>query len=142
MTKKYILFLEKCATELPLAADRICCNDVCFPWDGFGASQTHLYCVGNEYGPLGAVWADGEQDALDELIDSGLGEALLLDEATQTERTEGDEENFARLGNAGEACDLDNVWLSKVFFDKARDFELIMALAEARGALAHTLDNI
>lgn len=128
----YTLHTARGAIEL--SADRIRTNDVRFPWE-YSPRRGHLYVIGNEYGALGAVWAECAQDALDELVDCGLGNGLLIDEQNA-------EENSTRLGNAGEPADLDNVWIVIVWYDKARDFDLILALTEARGQAADTLDNL
>ncbi len=146
MTNKLTLHLRQ---QLPFAAnvpivelepERIRCNDIVFPWE----SHLHgmrLWVVGNEYGALGAVWAGNEQDALDELVDSGLGDGLLCDEAYVAELTEAEREELSHLGNAGEWADLQHAWLAPVVFDKVKDFDLILAFAEARGACADNLDR-
>jgi len=137
---KYTLHLKQ---DLPFAsapaiaeldAERILCNDVILP----GETHPHgmrLWVIGNEYGALGAVWANHEQDALDELVDAGLGDGLLV-------REEDRDDDCAHLGNAGEPADLTYAWLAKVTFDLSRDIKLLLALAEARGAGVKTLDQV
>jgi hypothetical protein len=122
------------AGQFELEPERILCNDVRLP----GESHPYglrLWVIGNEYGALGAVWADCEQDALDILVDEGLGDGLLIEEADA-------DEDSARLGNAGEPANLDNAWLRTVVFEPARDWQLLCKFAEARGAAATTLDDI
>lgn len=118
------------AWELP--PERVLCNDIVLP----GENHPHrvgLWVVWNEFGALGAVWAGDEQDALDELVDAGLGEALLVDEETVAKATPEERDEWACLGNAGEPADLTYANLVRVCFDKARDFDVLMAFAEARG---------
>lgn len=138
--KKFTLFVQMSATEIELAADRILCNDIRLPGEHH-PYDLRLWCIGNEYGALGAVWATCDQDALDELVDSGLGDALLIDETDYANMSPEEQDECAGLGNAGEPCDLTNVWLSTVYLDKARDFDLIVALAEARGGCWKTLEQ-
>ena len=121
------------AGEFELPCERILCNNVTFPGD-YNPHKVRLFVIGNEFGALGAVWADCEQDALDELVDSGLGDGLLIEESDA-------DENSSRLGNAGEPADLDNVWLREAAFEPARDWKLMIALADARGANQTTLDK-
>ena len=118
-----------------LEAERILCNDIVLPGEHH-PHNVRLWVIGNEYGALGAVWADCEQDALDELVDAGLGDGLLVDEK--------DAEDCARLGNAGEPADLDSAWLAPVEWqwENGRDVALLLKLAEARGANVSTLDDI
>jgi len=117
--------------EVSLPDERILTNDVTLECD-FNPHNTRLWVIGNEFGALGAVWADCEQDALDELVDSDLGDGLLIDEA------DADEES-ARLGNASEPANLDYAWMATVKLDPAKDLKLMLAFAEARGAGQSTL---
>lgn len=121
------------ATNVPfveLDDERILCNDVVLPGENH-CYNMRLWVLGNEYGPMGAVWASNEQDALDELIDADLGNGILIDEADADEDTE-------RAGNAGEPIDTDYLWMAEVSWDVARDYKLLFKLAEARGANANT----
>jgi len=120
------------AREIELEAERVICNDIRFPWESH-PYNLQLWVIGSEFGALGAVWANCEQDALDELVDKGLGESLLVDAADESE-------DDAHLGNAGEACDLTNVWMQTVRFT-AEDYKLIAQFAEARGSNSDNLDN-
>lgn len=112
-----------------LSGERILANNVIFDGE-FNPHNTNLFVIGNEYGALAALWADCEQDALDEMIDNGLGSSFLTDEPN---------EDTSYLGNAGEACDLSNAWIEEVTLDPKQDIKLIIAFAEARGALAKSL---
>lgn len=117
-----------------LEPKRVLCNDVMLPGD-FNPHSVRLWVIGNEYGAIGAVWAGNEQDALDQLVDSGLGNGLLIDEKDA-------DEDSARLGNASEPANLDNAWMAEVEFIPARDWPLLCAFAEARGAANDTLDDV
>ena len=59
------------AREIELPDESILCNNIILPWE-FNPHKVHLYAIGHEFGAVGAVWASHEQDALDELVDSGL----------------------------------------------------------------------
>lgn len=140
--KKFTLFLApvnggpfNClpARSVELEPERILCNDIVLPWENH-PHKVRLWVIGNEFGALGAVWADCEQDAFDELVDADLGQSLLVDEADA-------DEECARLGNAGEPANLDNAWIQNVHWDKTRDCELLCRFAEARGSCADTLDS-
>jgi len=126
-----------------LEAERILCNDVVLP----GESNPHkrrLWVVWNEYGALGAVWANNEEEALDELVDADLGKGLLVDADYLAGLSEEEREALAYLGNAGEAADLTNVGLEDVKLDPKhkKDLSLLLKFAEARGAGADTLDDL
>jgi hypothetical protein len=121
--------------------DRIRCNNVIFSGE-FNPHNVRLWIIGNEFGALGGVWASSEQDALNELVDCGLGDSLLISEEDQASATDDEREEWARLGNAGEPADLELAWMAEVEFVPARDWPLMLALAEARGACADSLDDI
>ena len=116
--------------EVEVDAKRVLTNDVTFQWES-NPHNVRLWLIGNEYGVMGAVWADCEQDALDELVDADLGAGILIDESDA-------DEECARLGNAGEPACLDNCRLEAVDLDKQTQ-RLLCAFAEARGAEADTL---
>ena len=118
--------------QIKLADKKILCNDIKFPWE-YNPHKIRLFVIGNEYGPLGALWASNEQEALDELVDQGLGNALLIDEKDATEET-------PRLGNASEPACLDYVWIAEVRLDEKEDLKLLVTFAKARGSLADTLE--
>ena len=99
-----------------------------------------LYVIGNEFGAVAAVTARHEGDALDQLIDSGLGDSFLVD--PQPTHEEAEENEYEALGNAGEYCDLTYAWEAEVELDPARDIDLIVAIAKADGAGESTLDKV
>ena len=122
-----------------LDAERILANDVLLPWESH-PRRMRLFVIGNEFGAVCAVWATCEQDALDAMVDSGLGEAFLISKEDQAGATEEEREEWAFLGNASEPADLSTAWIGAVEFDKARDCELLCRFAEARGQGAENLD--
>ena len=126
------------AREVELKEEEVLCNHVILPWE-FNPHKVTLYVIGHEFGAVGAVWASHEQEALDELIDSGLGESFLVSEEDQSNATEDEREDWTHLGNAGEPCDLTNAWIQEVRLDPAQDFRLLCAFAEARGACQDNL---
>lgn len=103
-----------------------------------GQSGGSLWVIGNEFGALGAVVADHEQEAFDTLCDRGLAAGLACDEP----KTPEEEEEITRLGNAGEPHDLTNAWIQRVDLDPARDIKLIVALAQADGAGVNFLSQV
>jgi hypothetical protein len=134
---KYTIHTQ--ATEHELDAENILANDVTLPGE-FNPHNNRLFVVGHEYGAICALWADCEQDALDTLIDEGKGDCFLVDEDDQAKATPDEEEGWARLGNAGEPCDLDMAWIQEADLQPARDWRLLCAFAEARGGQYSTLD--
>lgn len=143
MNSKFTLFLNQklpfasCPVSVELEPYRILCNDVQFPWEhSMRNPGPKLWVIGNEFGAMGAVWADCEQDALDELVNVGLAGGILLDKENQKPD---DEATFA--GNASEQIETEHLWMSTVVFDKVRDFDLILKFAEARSAGAENLDK-
>jgi hypothetical protein len=130
---KYALHLKQSgpfAGNVPIVEledDCIALNNIVFAWET-NPHGVRLWVIGNEYGALGAVWADCEQDALDELVDQNLGAGLAIEEKDADDET-------ALLGNAGEPHDLTYAWIAEVdLTDTQKCFGLYMKLAEARGA--------
>jgi hypothetical protein len=99
-----------------------------------------LYVIGNEFGAIAAVTARFDGDALDQLIDSGLGDSLLVD--PQPTHEEAEENEYTALGNAGEYADISYAWIAEVEFEPSRDIELIVAIAKADGAGASLLSEV
>ena len=116
--------------EITLDDDRILANDVTFPWE-YNPHNVRLWIVCNEYGAMGAVWAGNEQDALDELVDADLAHGILVDDDSADPEFE---DEYARLGNAGERADLSNCRLDVVRLDEKQDARILCRFAEARGA--------
>ena len=114
---------------------RVLCNDVVLPGER-NPNHTRLWIVSAAFSNwptfLGAVWADNEQDALDTLVDEGLGEALLVEDEAVLAMSDDEREELSYLGNAGEACDLTNVGLIPVKFSATRDKELLGLFKRAR----------
>jgi len=134
--KKFSLYTTQgSGTSLP--ADRILANNVVLPTDKY-PGKTKLWVVFTSHGPTGAVWADNMEEALDELVDNELAGAILLDEEHVKPE---DEDHIARCGNNGQPCDLSDVVVEKVDFSNInKNFELMLKLAEARGAGHDNLD--
>jgi hypothetical protein len=62
-----------------------------------------VYAINNEYGIIAIVYADNEQDALDSAMNNGKLDGQLMSRADYVEyRTEGWDDSFMLLGNAGE----------------------------------------
>lgn len=120
---------------IELDAERILCNDIILPGEP-NPHNVRLWIVSAAFSNwptmLGAVWAAHEQDALDTLVNEGLGEALLIDESALASMDDDEREELAYLGNADEPCDLANVGCIDVRFNRARDKELLNMFAEAR----------
>jgi hypothetical protein len=110
--------------EYELAEDIILCNDVVFPHE-FNPHNVRLWVIGNEYGPIAAVWAANEQDAFDILIDENLGGTFLVDDPDP-------DIEYAYFGNASEPCNLDYAWIEAIDLEK-QELPLLLAFAEARG---------
>lgn len=115
------------AREVELDLDRIRANNLgpILPGE-YNPHNVRLWVVGNEFGAMGAVWAN-ESDALDELVDADLGGGILIDEADA-------EEDSPRLGNAGEPANLDYAWVQPVRLDWNLDGRLLAAFAEVRAS--------
>jgi hypothetical protein len=127
------------AMEIELDADRVLCNDVTLPGDS-NPHNVRLWVIGNEYGALGAVWADCEQHALDTLVDKDLAGAMLLDPSDMEVE---ELEEAPRAGNAGELLDLDHAWMQEVDLRlDGPNIGLLLAFAEARGAQYDTLAEV
>ena len=139
---KYALHASIHPESVPFELDgeRILCNDIRFPWEG-SYHNTRLWVVCNEFGPVCAVWADCEQDAIDTMVDEGLGDSFLVSPEMVAEATEEEREEWERAGNGGECVDLTYCGLSPVVFDHGRDCRLLCEFAEARGEGRDTLEK-
>lgn len=116
--------------EYELNEGDILMNNAVFPWE-HNPHNVRLWVIGNEFGPIVAVWASHEGDAFDEMLDHGYEQFLVEDPDDDVE--------YAYLGNAGEPCNLDYAWIEEVVFEPVRDLRLIISIAEARGAGNDTL---
>ena len=130
-------FICRPARTVELKPEEVLCNDIVLPWEDH-PHKMRLWVIGNEFGALGAVWADCEQEAFDILVDEALGGSLLCDEPTNEEEAE----DISRLGNACEPADLSNAWIQTVRLSEKEDARLLCAFAEARGVGAANLDDI
>ena len=139
--KKITLPLRGGNLPIEVDANRILCNDIVLPCDADYKQKTKLWVIWTEFGPMGAVWAASDQDALDLLVDSDLAQGMLVVEATLAGMDDEAKEELARLGNAGEYCDLTYVGLESVAF-KPQDWALMCKFAEARGAQADRLGDL
>lgn len=129
------------ARFVELEAENILTNDVIFPWE-LNTNKVNLYVVGNEFGAIGAAWANNEGDVLDELCDAGLLECFLVsDEEIEECKLNDEDEDWAHLGCNNHPANLINMWIQTVKLDGPRDWELIAKLAEARGAGTENLDH-
>jgi hypothetical protein len=89
--------------------------DEYIPTGSFNPHNMRPWLIGNEYGVLAIVYAHHEQDALDEMVDSDRLDSCLLSDEDVIERTDADgNEDFARLGNAGEPFNLDYIWMREL----------------------------
>lgn len=101
-----------------------------------------LFVVGNEYGAMGAVWCLHDGDAIDALVDADLAGGILLDEDYVAKMADDEREDVHYAGNGGEPVGLDYAWIQRVSLDGARDWRLIAAMAEARGANHDKLSDL
>ena len=120
-------------------ADRILTNDIVFDHES-NPGKTHLWLCANSHGPMGAVWANSMEDALDELVDAELAGGIIVDPKDVARMSEEDLEHLARLGNNGQPCNLDDTYVEAVSMIPDRDIKLMLKLAEARGAGHNNLD--
>lgn len=119
-----------------LAERDILLNDPVLPGE-YNPHRVRLWLIGNEYGPICALWAANEQEALGEMLDQGYEHFLVQPEDVAPELEGG----YTRLGNAGELCDLDYAWIDEVVLDRVKDLKLIIAIAEGRGAGNNNLES-
>lgn len=123
---------------MPVPGNKILANDVVFPGES-NPGRVKLWLCTNAHGPMGAVWAQAENDALDVLVDANLAGGILVDESS-LKGTDKEHDNFARLGNFGQVCDLSDTRVDEVAIIPDRDWSLMIKLAEARGAGHDNLD--
>ncbi len=88
-------------------------SDDYIPQGEFNPHNVRPWLIHNEYGTLAIVYADNEQDALDEAVDADKldsclipEEELVVNEHGEDVADHGDGEVASRLGNAGEPFDL------------------------------------
>ena len=113
-------------------------NNVMMPGD-YNPHNVRLWVIWHEYGPICALWAPNEQDALDEMLDQGYEQFLVADEDFDEDL---DEQGFyAYLGNAGEPCDLSYAWIKPIVLEPARDFRLLLDMHLASYLGQRTLEG-
>lgn len=121
-----------------LEGDKILCNNVCLPKEidpdaSYNPHNVRAFVIGHEFGAICMVWADSEQEALDNAVDLNQLDMLMSEEQNH------EDESLTALGNASELFELSYVWLAEVVFDPARDIQLIVKLVRASEA---GLDNV
>jgi hypothetical protein len=124
--KKWLLRIPH-GGEVEVEGDRICAFEAVLSGE-YNPHRVRLWVTLTMYGPAGATWAVDVGDALDELVDHDLANAILLDEDAAREREEEGNEP-AYLGNAGEPADLTDVDVQPVLLDIERDWELLSTIA-------------
>lgn len=122
-----------------LEGEKILLNNVILPRaidpeSAFNPHNVRLWVIGHEFGPLCAVWASHEQEALDEACNAGMLESLQVAEGDMD-----DSEDYTDLGNASEPHDLTYAWCAPVEFDAARDIALIVAIVRRSEQTEDTL---
>lgn len=91
-------------------------NDLALP-GLYNPHKVKMFIVGNEYGPLCALWAS-ESELFDTLIDLGCGEAFVVsEEDLEDYRLEDGSYDVSYCGNDSSPCDLSNAWYEEVDFD-------------------------
>lgn len=130
------------ARAVEIEPERILCGNMMLPHDSFNPHNIRMFVIGHEFGPVAAVFAGHDQDALDQMVDGALGDCFLVPKEDVEKATDEERECWASLGNAGEYANLDNAWIAEVEFKPERDWELIARLAEARGAGVDNLDEL
>jgi len=143
MTPK--ILLSKSDARMTLDAARILTNDVTFNGE-YNPHKIGLFVISNEYGPVAAVWASNEEDALDEAVNADLMQGFACEgpiHFDEQEQTDVDEDGITvtRLGNAGEPFYLDNC-ACRPLAQSDMPVALLIAFAEARGEGANTLDDV
>ena len=136
-----------------VSPEEIICNDVMLPGALDSASRynphnVRMFLIGHCHGPVCAIFASHEQEALNAAVDADMrGCFIVSEEDTKTyyeacnengEHSEGI--NYMALGNADELHNLDDCWIAEVELKADRDINLIIALARASEGGHDTLD--
>ena len=120
--------------EYDLEADKVMTDDVTMRHEhAVGYSQ--LWIIGNEFGPLCAVWAPHESDALDAAVNADLLDSLLLEESDLDAYHESE---YTRAGNASEPFASAHLWIKLAPIGEQTTLTQIR-FAECRGA---AVDNM
>lgn len=137
-----------------VSPESIICNDVMLPATMDEASRynphnVRLWLIGHFHGPVCAIFASHEQDALDAACDANMMESMAVSEEDTKAYYDACDPNtgehpegvsYTHLGNAGELHDLDEAWIAEVDFEAERDILLIVKLARAAEGGHDTLD--
>jgi len=123
-----------------LEGDKILANNVLLPREidpdaAYNPYNVRMFVIGHEFGPICAVWASSEQEALDEAVDQNMLDCLM-----EKDQNPEDDEDLTRLGNAGELFDLTHAWIADVEWHPLRDIKLIVCLIRASENQRDTLE--
>ena len=120
--------------DFTLDADKVMSDNVTLQHE-HQVGYSSLWILGNEFGPLCAVWAPHDQGALDAAVDADLLDSLLIPEA-DIDAYHDDE--VVRAGNASEPFASAYLWIkSAPMCDQSR--MVVAWFAECRGAAVDTL---
>ena len=130
------------ANEFNIEAKNVICNDVMLPssidaTNRYNPHKVRMWLIGHFHGPVCAIFASCEQDALDDAVDANMLDCMLCEDQ---DFDNPDNADMASLGNAGELFDLSDCWIAEVDFDAARDIHLICKLCRAAAGCEATLD--
>ena len=118
--------------EFNLEDENILANDVIFPWE-LNPHNVRLFLIGDEFGPICAIWASCLQDALDEMVDANLGDRFLINEEDIKDYEKDDlMDSITYLGNTSEPADLEELWTEEIDLGE-QTIPLLCKFAEARG---------
>lgn len=138
LSLKQNLPFSSCPAIGELEGEKIFVNDVNFPREidaqAGSFASANLYVIGHEQGPICAVWANDEQEALDNAVDFNVMDGMLYDDPIPDDMDyqEFTEANgLTSLGNAGELFYTDNLWMGEVEWKAERDIKLIVAIVRA-----------
>ena len=93
--------------EYDLDQDKVMTDDVTLRHE-YQVGYSQLWLIGNEFGPLAAVWASHESDALDAAVNANLLDSLLLEESDLDAYHESE---YTRAGNASEPFESAHLWI-------------------------------
>lgn len=132
------------ANQFNIEPASIICNDVMLPFsideaNRYNPHNVRLWLIGHMHGPVCAIFAGNEQEALDAACNANKMESFML---SKDELAEYDHDNggATALGNASELHNLDDCWIAEVDLQPARDILLIVKLARAAEGGHDTLD--
>jgi hypothetical protein len=124
---------------IKLESNRILCNDVVLPWEQTKGSS-RLTIIFNQFGPVGAVWANDVKEALDILADASLADGILVDTDTYEAMPDKEQQNCPTIGSYGEPADLTYASFGYAILSETTDCKMLCKFAEARGAGFDSLD--